>query len=142
MQGAGRRTRYTPAMGRNPDVDAWFAAKRPRAETAMQRVREIILAADPRVEELVQYGSVQFAFRGGMASFVQVADARVNLMFHRGARVKGAFPHLEGDGPSARFMRFADLSDVDNYADELTTIVRTWCSLMTPPGVNRSAGGV
>ncbi|HEY5487743.1 MAG TPA: DUF1801 domain-containing protein [Candidatus Limnocylindrales bacterium] len=120
-------------MGKNPDVDAWFAAKRPRAEAAMQRVREIILAADRRVEELVQYGSVQFAFQGSMASFVQTTDARVNLMFHRGARIKGAFPHLEGDGPSARFMRFADLFEVDDCADELTTIVHAWCSLMTPP---------
>ena len=97
----------------------------------MQRVREIILSADPRVEELVQYGSVQFAFEGGMASFVQTTDARVNLMFHRGARIKGAFPHLEGDGPSARFMRFADLAEVDACADELSAIVGTWCSLMT-----------
>jgi hypothetical protein len=107
----------------------------------MRRVREIILAADPRVEELVQYGSVQFAFQGGMASFVQATDARVNLMFHRGARIKGAFPHLEGDGPSARFMRFADLGDVDDHADELTAIVQTWCSLMTPPSADGSAGG-
>jgi hypothetical protein len=119
-------------MGKNPEVDAWFAAKHPRAEAAMQRVREIILAADPRVEELVQYGSVQFAYQGGMASFVQATDARVNLMFHRGARIKGAFPHLEGDGPSARFMRFADVSEVDARAEELSSIIRTWCSLMTP----------
>jgi hypothetical protein len=119
-------------MGKNPEVDAWFAAKRPRAEAALQRVREIILAADPRVEELVQYGSVQFAFQGGMASFVQTAEARVNVMFHRGARIKGDFPHLEGDGPSARFMRFADVAEVDARADELTLIVRTWCSSMAP----------
>jgi hypothetical protein len=96
-------------MGNTEEVDAWFAAKRPRAEVAMQRVREVILAADPRVEEFVQYGSVQFAFEGAIASFVQTSEARVNLMFHRGARIKGAFPHLEGDGPSARFMRFANL---------------------------------
>jgi hypothetical protein len=117
-------------MGKNPEVDAWFAAKRPRAEAAMQRVREIILAADSRVDELVQYGSVQFAFGGGMASFVQTTEARVNLMFHRGARIKGSFPHLEGDGPSARFMRFADLTEVDARADELRTIVLTWCAFV------------
>ena len=119
-------------MGETPEVDAWFAAKSPRAEAAMQRVREIILAADPRVEELVQYGSVQFAFEGGMASFVQTTEARVNLMFHRGARIKGAFPHLEGDGPSARFKRFADVDEVEACADELKAIVQTWCLLMTP----------
>lgn len=119
-------------MGKTPEVDAWFAAKRPRAGAAMQRVREVILAADPRVEEFVQYGSVQFTFEGVIASFVQTSEARVNLMFHRGARIKGAFPHLEGDGPSARFMRFADLDEVEVRADELTAVVQAWCSLMTP----------
>jgi hypothetical protein len=128
-------------MDKNPEVDAWFAAKRPRAEAAMQRVREIILAADPRVEELVQYGSVQFAYQGGMASFVQTAEARVNVMFHRGAQIKGAFPHLEGEGPSARFMRFADLGEVEACADELRTIVQTWCSLMTPVARDRRRAG-
>ena len=98
----------------------------------MQRAREIILVADPRVEELVQYGSVQFAFEGVIASFVQTTEARVNLMFHRGARIKGAFPHVEGDGPSARFMRFADLDEVEARAAELSAVVQTWCSLMTP----------
>lgn len=125
-------------MGKTPEVDAWFAAKRPRAEAAMQRVREIILAADPRVEEFVQYGSVQFAFDGVIASFVQTSEARVDLMFHRGARIKGAFPHLEGDGPSARFVRFADLDEVEVRADELTAVVQAWCSLMTP--VDRGYG--
>jgi hypothetical protein len=61
------------------------------------------------------------------------SEARVNLMFHRGARIKGEFPHLEGDGPSARFMRFGDLAEVEARDDELGTIVRTWCSMMTPP---------
>jgi hypothetical protein len=85
-------------MDKKAEVDAWFAAKRPRSEAAMQRTREIILAADPRVEELVQY---------------------------------------EGDGPSARFMRFADVTEVEARADELTTIVQTWCSLMTPGAGDR-----
>jgi hypothetical protein len=129
-------------MDQNAEVDTWFAAKRPRAEAAMQPVREIILTADSRVEELVQYGSVQFAFEGGMASFVQTNEARVNLMFHRGARIKGDFPHLEGHGPSARFMRFADLGEVEARADELRAIVRAWCSLVAPAAADpdRSSG--
>jgi hypothetical protein len=128
-------------MGKAPEVDAWFAAKRPRAEAAMQRVREIILAADPRVEEFVQYGSVQFAFEGVIGSFVQTTEARVNLMFHRGARIKGAFPHLEGDGPSARFMRFADLDEVEARAADLAAVVQAWCSLMTPADRGYSTKG-
>jgi hypothetical protein len=85
------------------EVDRWFAERKPPAETTLQRVREIILAADPRVTEYVKYGTVQFGFAGDMANFVQTKERRVNLMFNRGARISGEFPHLEGSGPSARF---------------------------------------
>jgi hypothetical protein len=116
-------------MARNPDVDAWFAEKSLSAEATLQRVRELILASDPLVYEQVQYGTVVFGYAGAMASFVQVKENRANLMFHRGARIKGDFPHLEGDGPSARFMRFADLAEADRLAGELQSIVRTWCEM-------------
>lgn len=119
-------------MTHSAEVDAWFAERRPPAETAMQRVRDVVLAADPRMTETVQYGTVVFAYQGGMASIVQPKESRVNLMFHRGARIKGDFPHLEGDGPSARFMRFTDVADVEAQAGELTDVVRAWCALVAP----------
>jgi hypothetical protein len=44
----------------NPEVDAWFAALEQPLKPVMQRVREIILGADPDMREIVQYGTVQF----------------------------------------------------------------------------------
>ena len=55
----------------------------------------------------------------------------ITLLFNRGARIPGTFPHLEGSGPSGRFMRFADVTEVQERADELGGIVRAWCELMT-----------
>ncbi len=49
-------------------------------------------------------------------------------MFNVGARIPGRFPHLEGDGPNARFMRFVDLPEVEKRARELTRIVEAWCT--------------
>ena len=46
------------AMPTNPEVEDWFATRKPPAEAAMRRVREIILAADPRMTEYVKYGTV------------------------------------------------------------------------------------
>ena len=82
--------------------------------------------------EHVKYGSITFALDGDMASFVQHGKKQVSLMFHRGARIKGRFPHLEGDGPSARFMRFADLAEVNQRAVELTRVVTAWATLSGP----------
>jgi hypothetical protein len=53
-------------------------------------------------------------------------------MFYRGAEIPGDFPHLEGDGPTARFMRFDDLADVRSKANELRALAKAWCRLMAP----------
>ena len=118
-------------MTKSPEVDKWFAERKPPAAGAMQRVRKVILKADPRVTEYMKYGTVQFACEGDMANFVQHGAKAVTLMFNRGARIKERFEHLEGDGPSARFMRFKDEKEVTARAKELTDITKTWCA-MTP----------
>jgi hypothetical protein len=112
------------------EIEQWFKGK--PAEPALQRVREVILAADPRLTEYLKYGTVQFAYEGDFANFVQHNQKRVSVMFNRGARIPGRFPHLEGTGPSARFMRFADVVEVDLRAAELTGIAAAWCSLAAP----------
>ena len=98
----------------------------------LRRVRDVIMWADSRMSEYLKYGTVQFACNGDMASFVQHDKKTVTLMFNRGAKIPGKFPHLEGTGPTARFMRFAEMSDVETLTTELTNIVRAWCELMSP----------
>jgi len=110
------------------EVDDWFATKKPPAEPALQRVRQVILGADPRMTEYVKYGTVQFAFGGDMANFVQTDKKTVSLMFNRGGRIEGPFPHMEGTGRQVRFMRFADVQEVDARAEELAAVVRAWCA--------------
>ena len=119
-------------MSKNPEVDGWFAGKKPKSEPAMQRVRETILGADKRITERVQYGTITFACKDNMASFVQVANKHVTLMFNRGQLIqdKAKHPHLEGTGPNARFMRFADLKEAGARAEELRDLTRRWCNVM------------
>lgn len=119
-------------MTKSPDVERWFDTTKPPAVSAMRRVREIILSADPRVSEYVKYGTLTFGYEGDLAGFVQVRKKNAALMFGRGARIKGRFPHLEGAGPSARFMRFADLAAANARAAELTRVVKAWCELVEP----------
>ena len=113
-----------------PDVESWFAERKLPAEAAVRRVREIILGADPRISEYVKYRTLTFAYEGDLAAFVQLDKKSVALMFNRGARIPGDFPHLAGTGPTARFMRFADLAEVEARAAELRGIGVAWCDLM------------
>jgi len=89
-------------MKRDPYVDRWMEGK--PAEAILRRVRDIVMWADPRIGEYLKYGTVQFGYNGDFANFVQHDKKTVSLMFNRGARIKGSFPHLEGTGPSARFV--------------------------------------
>jgi hypothetical protein len=113
----------------NLDVERWFASRKLANEKLVRRVRDIVLAADPRMTDRVQHRTVQFVYKNTMAGFVQLAKPGVSLMFNVGASIPGRFPHLEGDGPNARFMRFADLKQIDQRAAELARIVAAWCQL-------------
>lgn len=113
---------------RNPEVDRWFAQNEPPMAPAMQRVREIILAADDRVTESIKWKTPTFAFEGNIASFAP-AKKLVSLMFHRGAEIPGRHPRLEGDGRLTRSMRFADLADVDKGTRDLERVIRAWCDM-------------
>ena len=117
-------------MKRSPEVERWFAEKKPPTEATIRQVGEIILVADGRITEFVKYGTLTFGYDGDFATFVQVSDKKqASIMFNRGARIPGKFPHLDGSHPSARFMRFADPAEAKARAAELKKIVAAWGSL-------------
>ena len=117
-------------MKTSAEVERWFKEKKPPNEATIRQVREIILGADRRMTEFVKYGTLTFGYDGDFATFVQVSDKKqASLMFNRGGRIPGKFPHMEGSGPSARFMRFANPAEAQQRAAELGKIVVAWCSL-------------
>ena len=114
----------------SPEVERWFREKKPATEATIRQVREVILGADSRMSDFVKYGTLTFGYDGDFATFVQVSDKKqASVMFNRGARIPGKFPHLEGSHPSARFMRFADPGEAKARAAELKKIVAAWGSL-------------
>ncbi len=111
---------------RNPDVDAWFEKKRHPLEDAMQRVRDITLAADSRITETIKWSTPTYSYKGNIFSF-NPAKRFVSLLFHTGASIPGDHPALEGDTETARVMRFADLAAVEAGASDLTKVINAWC---------------
>jgi Domain of unknown function (DU1801) len=118
-------------MPKDPVAERWFSGK--PAEPILRRVRDVILGADKRMGEGTKYGTVTFHCGGDFASFVQHDKKTVSLMFNRGGIIPGKYPHMEGEGRAVRFMRFADVAEVNARKAELSKIVVAWCDLMSAP---------
>ncbi len=107
-------------------VDDWFDDYDNPMKEAVQRVRDIIMS-DERMSETIKWKSPTFMYKGNMASFNPRSKSHVSLMFHTGASIPGDHPRLEGGGDTARYMKFADVADVEAGAKELLSIVDAWC---------------
>lgn len=112
----------------NPDVDAWFEEREPVQAEAMQAARAVILSVDDRITEVIKWKTPTFMYEGNIASF-NPAKKFVSLLFHRGGEIPGDHPRLEGEGPLAKVMRFADADDVAAHREELESVIRAWCAM-------------
>lgn len=98
-------------------------------DAEIRKVREIILSADDRVEEVIKWSSPTFMYKGNMASFFMNTKKFVSLMFHKGAMIKDPSGLLEGDGKEGRFARFYDMKDIDKKKAALTKVVKEWIKM-------------
>lgn len=113
----------------NPDVDRWFEAYDNPKKDVVLYMRGLILDADKRIEESIKWKSPTFSYKGNIASFNPRSKQHASLMFHTGASIPGDFPHLEGTGDVARYLKAADLAQAEQLGPELTAIVRAWCDM-------------
>jgi hypothetical protein len=114
-------------MPTDPGVDAWFDSLDHPLKDAMQRVREVFLAADDRISETMKWQSPTFMYKGNLASIDPHAKRWVSVLFHRGAEIPGDHAILEGDGRLARYARFGDLQAVEAGRPAIDAVVRAWC---------------
>jgi hypothetical protein len=112
---------------RDPAVDTWMAQYENSLKPLVARVRDIILGADPRIDETVKWSTPTFTYRGNLASFQPRSKRFVSILFHEGASIPGSHPILEGGGDHARYIRLADDAEIDARRAELEAVVRAWC---------------
>ena len=117
-----------PTM-RNPDVDEWFSAYENPQKDVMLYLRDVILAADERIQEAIKWKSPTFVYKGNIASFNPRAKKHVSLMFHTGASIPGEYPHLEGSGDVARYLSVEDMTQAKALEPELAAIFKAWCEM-------------
>jgi uncharacterized protein YdhG (YjbR/CyaY superfamily) len=114
-------------MPRSKEVDAWLARYDNPMKPVVQRVREIVLGADRRIEECIKWQAPTFTYRGNLASFYPKSKAHASLMFHQGARIPGEHPRLEGTGDTSRVLKLGSVADADAARKDLEKLVRAWC---------------
>jgi len=109
-------------MNINPKVDEYLQKKNHPMTAELQRVREIILETDDKVEETIKWSSPTFMYKGNIASYFMNAKKFVSLMFHKGAFIEDKNGLLEGDGKESRVARFQDLNDIEVKKEALQSV--------------------
>ena len=127
-------------MPRRPEVDSWFERYDNPMKDVVQRVREIILDADARIDECIKWQAPTFTYQGNLASFYPKSRQHASLMFHVGAKIPGQHPRLEGTGDTSRVMKIGSLEEAETARPELETIVRAWCDWREAQGRDSGAG--
>lgn len=115
-------------MGRSAEVDGWMERYDNPMKAVVQRVREIVLEADPRIDECIKWQAPTFTYRGNLASFYPKSKQHASLMFHTGARIPGAHPRLEGTGDTSRVLKIGSLAEAEEARSDIEGIVRSWCA--------------
>lgn len=116
-------------MVKNPEVENWFAEYDNPMKDVLLAMRELILGVDDRIEECIKWKSPTFTYRGNIASFNPRAKKHASLMFHTGAEIPGDYPHLQGEGDVARYLKAENLEEARELEDEIAAIMRAWCAM-------------
>jgi len=116
-------------MNINPKVDEYLLKKDHPLTAEIQKVREIILSTDDRIEETIKWSSPTFIYQGNMASFFMNARKFVSLMFHYGASMPNKQGLLVGEGKQGKSARFDNMEDIAKKKDALQSLVREWIAM-------------
>ena len=116
-------------MKKNAEVDAYLKKKNHPLTTEINRVREIILSVDDKIEETIKWSSPTFMYKGNIASYYMNAKKLVSLMFHTGASIPDPHGLLEGKGSTSRVARFADAKDIEKKKKALEAVIRQWIKM-------------
>ncbi len=116
-------------MKKNKKVDDFLKTKGHPKDKEIQRVREIILGVDDRIEETIKWSSPTFMYKGNIASFFLNAKKFVSLMFHYGASIDDPSGLLTGEGKVSRVARFMDMEDIEAKKEDLENVIRFWIKM-------------
>lgn len=121
-------------MNRNPDVDALLAALDHPLKEAIVRLREVVLASDPRITELIKWNAPSFCWNGADRVTMKYQPPKsAGLVFHRGVKkVDAPLVFEDSSGlltwvaPDRAVATFRSLDEIEANLPALQALVRAW----------------
>jgi hypothetical protein len=113
----------------------------PNFATLVDAVRQLILAADPRIGEQIKWNSPSFFYTGEMQPFnpkeykrdiivMHLRKGVVLLVFPTGAVIPDTTRLLEGDyADGRRMITFRNRAEVEARKEALQTVIRQWLAV-------------
>jgi hypothetical protein len=132
---ASAGARHAGAADCSAAVDAFMVTLDHPARAAIQRLRSLLLGADPRIAEGIKWNAPSFRYRGDdRLTFNLHPKDRIQLVFHRGAKVKDNQDFVFEDHSSLLEWRSEDralltLMDMDDYRSKeqaVVSLVKQW----------------
>jgi hypothetical protein len=118
------------AEKRNPTVDAFLDGRPHPMRSVIDRLRQVVLSADPRITEMIKWGGPTFVLADGGANLATImlrGQSAVTLFFQEGASLPDPHGLLSGRAEHVRTTRFESIAAIDNSAKALRQIVRAFC---------------
>lgn len=118
-------------------VEAFLAARAHPHKPAILALRQLILAADPRIAEGVKWNSLSFRTTEYFATFHLRAKQGIQLILHRGAKPREPGADMLLDDPEGLLtwlaqdrasVSFRDLAEIEARSRTFTQIIRQWIS--------------
>lgn len=111
------------------EVDSWMSRYSNPKREVVQRVRHMVLAVDDRITETIKWDTPTFVYKGNIASFYPHSMDHVTLVFHRGTRIPGTYPHLVPDSEDRAIMRISSFAEAEEVREEIEALIQAWIML-------------
>lgn len=116
-------------MNKSPEVDAYMQELDNPLKDIWEKIRDLVLGVDPKMEEDIKWGAPTFIYKGNLATFNPRAKKFVNLTFHTGALIDDPDGVLEGDAKEARVFRVESSEELSEKESGLQNVVENWIQL-------------
>lgn len=140
MKGSARSKLSGRGAAAPPGVDAFLAALEHPRKPEIEALRQVILAADPRVREGIKWNAPSFFTSEHFATFHLRAKDGVQIIMHLGAKVREtastgvaiADPSalLEWLAPDRATVKFRDVADIAARSEAFAAVLRQWIALL------------
>ncbi|MBP2161828.1 MULTISPECIES: DUF1801 domain-containing protein [Asticcacaulis] len=119
-------------------VDDFIVALVSPRKAEIEAVRQIILASHPEISEGIKWNAPSFFYKDWFATFHLRAKSGIQIILHRGAKIKTAPMReiadpsglLEWLAPDRATMRFADIDAIEARRGDLSSVIRAWISAL------------